>query len=416
MRPNASFIDPNGTEHFFNVDTLTRTGSKKGSTQEILDSVESRSQDQGNKATTFNMSAYFTGQDYDIPTDAFYKALELQYTIDKPGILKHPRWGNINVFPLGDFPQTEELISGAMVGRIDITFTKVFNRSFPETTGGSLSTALTNIDEIEEISDEIAEGIDVSNTKLETSIQAKLQNAVGIISNSLSEITKQVKAVQDEFTAIQDAINNTIDDVAGNIIELISQTQQLIRLPAKIVQSFEDKINGYASMIETLCDNFNDPNEVSQANRKNNALMMELFSGYGVAVLSESTSFADYSIRSQAISSTEIINDSLDFFTDSFNEARAYGLADEEFSGTHNLWSLMFDTTARIKELLLLQAFDLKAEKRIILNNNIDIVNLCYELYGNIQEETLQFFILTNGFNNDDFYELSAGTEIVSYA
>jgi prophage DNA circulation protein len=98
LRP-ASFVDPEGTEHFFNVDSLERSNSKKGSTQEILDSDESITQDQGNTVWTFPIEAYFTGEDYDGPTDAFVDSLSLRYSQDSPGILKHPRWGNINVFP-----------------------------------------------------------------------------------------------------------------------------------------------------------------------------------------------------------------------------------------------------------------------------------------------------------------------------
>ncbi len=128
LRP-ASFIAPDSTEFFFLIDSLERSGGKKGATQEILDSGESISQDQGNQTETFTAPIYFPGPDYDLDADPFYAALGQQYSQSNPGILKHPRWGDINVFPF-PWSQSEELIDGSQISRIAVTFREVFPQIF----------------------------------------------------------------------------------------------------------------------------------------------------------------------------------------------------------------------------------------------------------------------------------------------
>lgn len=413
LRP-ASYIAPSGDEFEFEMDTLSRSGSKKGSTQEIIDSKESISQDQGNKANSFQISAYFKGSDYDIPSDEFYSALEQKYTLDNPGILKHPRWGDINVFPF-TWTQKEELVKGAMIGRIDITFRKVFPRQYPATDIQSVDEALTNINKMEVISQESAGSFITDIAAAASNIAGKIKSAVGIIRNNMKAITATVEAVEDQFLAIQSGIDDLIDDVAGNIFLITAAVQRLIRLPGKIQSSTLDKINGYQDMITQLCENFSDENETSENNLKNNAIMMQIFAGFATAEIAEASSFTDYTIRSESISAIDSIIESLGVFTDSFDAAKVGGTADNLFSGDHDFFSLLFDTIARINEVVLSQAFDLAAEKRFILKHNSDAITECYKAYGNVRSDTVLFYIESNNLKNDEFIEIPAGRELVVY-
>lgn len=413
LRP-ASFITPQGDEIFFLVNTLERSGGKKGVTQEVLDSDESISQDQGNKATSYPINAYFTGADYDLLTDVFYQALELNYTQDNPGFLLHPRWGDIPVLPF-TWSQREELISGAMVGRIDVTFRRVFPTSFPTTEGLSISEALANIDELEAETLELAAGIDVSTAQSIANIAGKIRSAVGVVTDAIGDLADTVQAVTDTFEAIQSEINTLIDDVAGNIVNLMSATQRLIRAPGRIVDSTLNKVNSYKDMVTDLADGFFDENETSPVNNKNNAIMMELVAGFGVSATAEAGAFTDFNSRPSAVSAIDVINEAAESFNDTFQTARTGGDVTTEYSGDHNFFSLSDDTVKRVNEIILNQAFDLKAEKSFILKNNSDILTLAYENYKSVSDETIDFFIETNRFVGDEYIELPAGREIVVY-
>jgi len=405
LRP-ASFVAPSGEEFFFLVNSLERSSGKKGASQEILDSDESISQDQGNKATTFPVKAYFPGADYDFEVDPFYDALEQKYTQETPGLLKHPRWGDITVFPFS-WVQREELIDGARIGRIDIAFREVFPKVYPAIEEPSLEDSLTNLDELEAISEDLSGNIDVSNLQAESNLFGKISDAVGIIANTLQDVS-------DAFQTIQSEVNNLID-IGGDIVDIIATTQRLIRTPGRIIDSTLNKINNYKAMVEQLVDNFNDESETSPINRRNNAITMQLLAGFGSAATAEAAGFTDYSIREQAVDAIDLVNDTLDVYNTGFENARTDGVVGEEFSGDHNFYSLMIDTITRVNNIILNQAFSLKAEKIIVLKNNSDIITLCYENYGAVDNDTIDFFINTNRFIDDEFIEIPAGREVVFY-
>ena len=136
---------------------------------------------------------------------------------------------------------------------------------------------------------------------------------------------------------------------------------------------------------------------------------------FGVGATAEAAAFTVYSTRQEAVDAVELILEVNDTFNDNFDEARTSGTVSEEFSGDHNIWSLVNDTTARLNEIIINQAFDLKAEKRFILKNNSDAVSLCYENYGTVSTEQMEFFIESNNLKNNEFLDIPRGREIIIY-
>lgn len=411
---DASFIAPDGTEIPFLVNRLERAGGKKGATQEVLDSDESISQEQGNRTEVFTVPAYFPGADYDLDADPFYDAFHQSYTQDNPGILKHPRWGDINVFPFL-WSQTEELIDGNQISRIDVTFREVFPQIFPTTDARGLEVALLQLDEAELISEELAASIDVSTLEAVANVAGQMRDAVGVIVSYIQDVVEFAEDAIAIAEEIQSVIDSVLDGVLGGVVTLIAVTQRLIRLPGRIISQTRNKINSYRDMISDLCNGFNDESETSPVNRKNNAIMMQLISGFGVGATAEAAAFTEDTIRSESIDSIEIINETAEIFTAFFEQARTSGNVKQEFSGDHNLFSLIQDTNRRINQILLNRAFDLKAEKRFILKNNSDAVTLAYEHYGSVSDETMEFFIQTNRLIGDEYTEIPAGREITIY-
>ncbi|MCK5600946.1 hypothetical protein KAR91_03695, partial [Candidatus Pacearchaeota archaeon] len=346
--------------------------------------------------------------------DPFYDAFHQDYTQDNPGILKHPRWGDINVFPFL-WSQTEELIDGNRVSRIAVTFREVFPQGFPTTDARGLEVALLQLSEAELISGELAANIDVSTLEAISNVAGQMRDAVGIIVSHIQDAVEFAEDVIAAAEAIQSVIDDVLDGVLGGVVTLIAVTQRLIRLPGRIISQTRNKINGYKDMISDLCNSFNDESETSPVNRKNNAIMMQLIAGFGVGATSEAAAFTEDTIRSESIDSIEIINETAEIFTTFFEQARTSGNVKQEFSGDHNFFSLIQDTTKRINEILLNRAFDLKAEKRFILKSNSDAITLAYEHYGNVQPETMKLFIDTNRLTGEEFTEIPSGREIVIY-
>ena len=418
LRP-ASFIAPTGDVIDFNVDTLERAGGKKGATLEILESGESISQDQGNQVTVYQIDAYFTGENYDLFTDLFWDALSLRYTQDNPGVLVHPRWGDITVFPF-TWSQREELIDGIGVGRISVTFRRVFPLAYPTTEKQSLDDALANIELLELETLELSGNIFLDTLEAIDNVLDTISDAVGFISDSMEAIADGIQAVTDVIENIQSGINGLIEDFSGNIFQIVSATQRLVRAPGRLIEQTSSTIDGYNNMISGLLAGFNNQSEESPVNRRNNAIMMELIGGFAVAAMAESSGSVTLTDRAQAIQVIESLEASADEFTAVFEEARtttpAPILIKNEYSGDHNFFSLAQDTVRRINAITLNQAFDLKAEKKFILKVNSDALTLCYDAYKAVDNETMKFFIESNRFVGDEYDEIPAGREIVIYA
>ena len=63
---------------------------------------------------------------------------------------------------------------------------------------------------------------------------------------------------------------------------------------------------------------------------------------------------------------------------------------------------------------LVAQSFGLAQERRIILDRNRNIVELCAELYNEI-DDRLEFFIVSNDFTGSEILEVERGREVVYY-
>jgi len=461
LRP-ASYIPPEGDEIFFNVDTLERTGGKKGLTQEIIDSGESVSEDRGNKARIYPVEAYFVGPDYDIPTDEFFNSLSQTYTRANPGILVHPRWGNIPVMPF-TFSQREELLRGTQVGVVSVVFTTIFPENYPATDLLNANQAALNVDLLEALTE-----LSIGSFRFETfeaisNAISKIREAVSTISVYMEAITEGIQAAQDLIENIQGGIEGLLDDFAGNAFQIMAATQRLMRAPGKLVEGTISSFNNYKSMIFDLAETFNDDDESNPDSRVNNAVMMQLITGFGVAVTAENASRSGiatgnnaqptgaagvaveteaptvsqflgtpepvetgagspgFTSRSQAVSVIGSIDDTLNVFLENFDQAKEPLIADpaeivdKTFWGDHDFFDNIQATTEIVNEIILVSAFNLAAEKRFTLKSESDLITECYKAYKNVDNFTLDFFANTNQIGFDEFYGLPAGREIVVY-
>lgn len=416
----GSFISPETTtEQIFQVDSLQKRGGKKYSNLEIVDSDESVTFDRGNLTDRYPMSLYFIGDDFDTQLTDFEKLLKEHYSQDFPGFLRHPLWGDIDIFPTS-WTISTELKDGVGVGRIQVEYIEVFPRKYPESDLDNSDIASGDLDDMAETN--FAERMVTNTVAAAKNIKGKIEAVVNIISSA----TEIVEDIENTITDIQSEIDSLIDDVGGNITELLFATQRLIRLPGRVVDSTMNKINTYKDMITDIIGGVSGETgqggtgsateETNKDNKKNNAVLMEAFAGYAVGCLAEAAIYTNFDVRTNTIEAIEIINDSID----EYNAAMAAIYPDDDniennYSGDHNFQSLLYDVIARVNQLLLDQTFDLKAEKKFILTEKSDALNLCYKYYNAVDEETMQYFIDTNKSVHDEFLEIPAGREIVIY-
>ena len=144
----GSFTSPSGIISNFKVDILSRIGGKKASNHEILNKDEAIPQDQGNRSTAYPLEIYFTGENGDQEADVFYASLRERYSAAAPGILRHPRWGDLNVMPF-EFQQVEQFVTGAGIFRVPVEFREIPISTFPTAIGVDQAEISANITELE---------------------------------------------------------------------------------------------------------------------------------------------------------------------------------------------------------------------------------------------------------------------------
>ncbi len=414
LRPGV-FTSPGGVVSNFKIDIVSRIGGKKASIHEILNKDEAIPQDQGNRSTAYPIEAYFTDDNGDQEADAFFDSLRERYTADAPGVLNHPRWGDINVMPF-EFQQVETLVTGAGVFRVPVEFREIPPQQFPTPESIDQSDISADITELESTIESANASIDVDKAGDYASFGAKVTEMVSVIGSSLSGVVSGVEGVQDRFNTIQADIDTALNAGTDAVI-IMSQVSQLIRTPSQIFDSTLAKIQGFGTMIAGIAQGFlNVFTENSNNQEKLNfARMAESLLYFSASVTAEAGLFTDYSTREAAGDALDLINTAFDLSEQSMSEIFQLldGLVTTSFEPNHNTGLDSLLLIGKTNAILIDRSFDLKAKQITILSGPSDCITETWRLYKDMTQ--LGFFIETNNIQDTEFIEIPAGREIVAY-
>ena len=414
LRP-GSFTSPAGVVSNFKIDILSRIGGKKASIHEILNKDEAIPQDQGNRSQVFPIEAYFTDDNGDQEADAFYDSLRERYTADAPGVLNHPRWGDINVMPF-EFQQVETLVTGAGVFRVPVEFREIPPQRFPTPEGLDQSDIVADITDLESTIETANASINVDKAGDYASFGAKTREAVNVIGSSLSSIVSGTEDIQDRFDTIQADIDTALNAGTDAVI-IMSQVLQLIRTPSQIFDATLAKIQGFGVMMEGIALAFlNEFTENPNNQEKlNNARMAESLLFFGASATAEAGLFTEYSTREAAGDALDLINAAFDNTEQRMSEIYQL-LADgvtTSFDPNHNTGLDTLLLVGKTNSILIDRSFDLKLKQITILSGPSDPITLTWRFYKDMSQ--LEFFIETNNIQDTEFIEIPAGREIVAY-
>jgi len=414
----TSYTSPSGKIFFPKIDLITRVGGKKASLHEILNKNIAIPQDQGNRVRRYPCDFYFTGNNGDTESDNFFEALHEKYTIANPGILKLPNWGNIRVMPFSEPTQTHNLVNGAGIFRISVEFITVPLIKYPTAEGLNDSEVTSDITELENTLNEANKNIDIDEPSKRSAFNAKIRTVVAVVKDSLSSVANRVDDINDTFRSIQSDIDSALS--AGvTALEIMSQVNNLIRLPSQIADSTISKVQLYSQMANGITNSF-----VGFFNPKsdrtvelNSAIMYQSFSSFASTCLSEAALFTDYNTRDMVMTSLDFINDSeiLSLENSSLIYQLLTGNIETIFKPDHNTNLELLLITGKTNAILLERSFSLKAKKTIILSAPSDAITLTYKYYKSVSLSNIEFFIKTNNLNDNEIIETPSGREIIVY-
>ena len=411
----GSFISPSGIISDFKIDSLSRLGGKKASSHEILNKNEAIPQDQGNRSTVYPMDIYFTGSNGDQEADTFYNSMLEKYTVDAPGILKHPRWGDIAVMPF-EFQQVEQLVRAAGIFRITVEFRGIPQSRFPVPEGVDQAKITADITELEEITEAANLQIDIEDPSVFAEFRATINKQVAIIKNAIGDIAATVDNVNDIFNLIIADIDSALQ-IGVDAIQIMSQVNTLMRLPSQILSGTLFKVQSYGQMIEDITISFLNSFGESSNNQVliNDAIIYQDIALFASTVTAEAALFTEYETRDAAGDALDFVNDGFVLIEQRISEIYqllANGVV-TSFEPDHNTGLSALLIIGKTNSILIDRSFDLKAKQTVILSGPSDPITETWRFYKDMTQ--LDFFIRTNNIQDNEILEIPAGKKLVAY-
>lgn len=356
-------------------------------------------QDLGHTGRRYPLRVIFWGADSDLSATAFESILLEQ----GPGVLEHPRYGNVDVVPYGTITRRDELRSAANQTIIDVEFYETTGILYPSSqtdTLGAINLSLETFNEA--MAGEYADLVDVSTAGKRAELKSRYENLLSAAEGFLRPIAETQADIEAQFDTVLASINEGIDVLIADPLTLAFQTMILIQAPARAAAAITARLEAYGNLAESI---------VGAADPGATFHTSDLFASTAVSGIVLSSVNTEYDNKPAAVETALFNLDTMEAVTVWRDEL--FDGAGEVDPGT--AYQALQDSVALTAGYLVDVAFTLAQERRIILDRNRTIIDVCAELYGVIDEK-LDFFINTNQFTGSEIIELPRGTNVLYYA
>lgn len=391
---NCTYTDPAGTVHALSFDDVTREGVKKIGAFALPQQDRAEIQDLGMDGIDYPMTVYIAGEDYDLAADAFWSGLSLRHTDAKPGLLSHPTWGDLTVKPL-TFTESRGFVEGMGRAVFVVQFKQVDpTAKFPATSANAGAQIAT-------LSESTASTAIMSflGPTTASDIAIVTDQATSTI-NSLRNQLASVVAVSDDLAAALDSGCQLAVDSVNELIEapetMATTLVGLMRIPASAAGSVSSKILAYETLFSSLSDAAG-----FRSDAENEFLSLSLSASALAAA--EAATAGDLANRPDAVAASDTMGRIL----------AAYRSMMDQTGVDPDLIRQTTDLVSMAQAYLLEASFGLKSARRKYLERNSNPITVTFELYGTVAE--LDRFISDNALNEDEFFVLPMGREVVWY-
>ncbi|MDZ7922706.1 MAG: DNA circularization N-terminal domain-containing protein [Marinagarivorans sp.] len=393
----AAYTSPSGVRTVFLYEDLSKSIEKKTTAFDFADADGTYVQDRGLRGQRYPMRLYIAGADYDLTALAFEQSLEEAGA----GLLEHPIDGSINAIAFGVITRNDALATAANQAVFDVEFWETLINIYP----------ISQLDPAAAVSASIAEFNESSALQLEqnakiggpverTNFKSRYQALLSSASSVLSPIAAAQENVQEQFDSINSSINQGIDTLVSDPLTLAFQTVLLIQSPARASALIVDRLRAYRNLAAQIVDGFGS-DDIASADLYATAYV----SGSVVSVINN-----QFTTKTDALAAAQEL-------LAQFDEVVAWrdeSYADSGIIDTGLAYKKLQDAVSLAAGYLVYISFTLKQERAIVLDRDRTIIDLCAELYGNIDEQ-LDFIIQSNSLTGSEILELRRGRRIVYY-
>lgn len=372
--------------------------------------------------------AIFDGPNCDIDATKFEAMLSEPGT----GKLEHPFYGSFDVVPLGTVARRDDLVTAANQTIVEVSFWSTIGSVYP----GAQKTGPTEIDAwLERFGNAAVNGfgsvVDIASIPKQMSLAASLKQMIGEVGDAFDTVSSVVGDVRSGFADAVSVVNAAIDVLVGKPLVLARQIVDLIHAPGRAVGGLLDRIEGYGRMIDSIFG--------SNAGRPRGALTngatmgftrarvgnafhsadLAAMSGLSGAVLATRTARSELRTKPQAMRAAA----QLDAMLTALQAWRDEGF--DALLGVPVAGVYQADHGSAARELrgavaaavtnLVDLSFALAPERVVVLGRDRHFIELASELYGRVDDATLDMLIDSNSLTADEILSIPRGRAIVYY-
>jgi hypothetical protein len=408
LRPEIAMVSPDGDTYEPKWRGNPRRNRKKLGLFQFPKVKGTKGQDLEVGGDEYPLTLYFTGADNDKESDRFHQSLKQRGKWE----VIHPLYGRL-FLQLIDWEQQIQPIESINY----MVFTTNWIETLPDGSEVSKAQLLGEIDDQSIAANITAASQFVRNAVTETFAEARrIASSVNRVVNAVKKnlrIVQNFNIIPAEVDAIIRGISNTTSEFPIDTETLASQVQNLIQIYVlaqdNVIDSF-DMFNIFGESLEEEKPSVPTSEGLSQI------AVQELAYSATLVAIAQGVRLNGIDTRTQAI---ETANAALIFFeemTDILDETQELyqdSPIDIQYFSQSESYSDHALIAAQAAQYLLVSAIDLKIERRFKTTVPRSFLEICGTEYGNIDDETLDYFITTNDLKNKQIWApLPAETEI----
>ena len=436
----GAYTSPSGVRVKFDFEDVSRELTKRTAAFEFPGVDDAYVQDNGFGARRYPLRVFFTGRTHDLEATAFEAAL-LERGVGK---LEHPfygpqsetmkgrTWKPMSVVPFGDITRRDDLKSAANQTVIEVTFWTTVGSIYPSASAAPKNEILSALENFNlQAAQQFENSTDLVGALNKANGKAGFRKFLKDVSAALQGVSNTVSSVNREFREIQSTINEGMDVFIGQPLLLAQQVSNLISAPARAIDGLESRLDAYVRLANSIFGS-------SEANPA------ELLVGAGALALRTTKIANDFHIAQHFAASA--VSGAVLTVTQTTFETKPEALAaagtvldlfgalvvnrDTGFTAlqtidttgkkaasqldTGETYQALQEAVALTVGFLIEISFSLIPERTIVLDRARTIIDVCAELYGEIDGK-LDFLISTNDLTGDEVLELPRGRRVKYY-
>lgn len=420
----AAYTSPSGTRIVFDYVAVARETTKRTTVFEFPGVADGYVQDNGHGPRRYPLQCFFSGDDHDVEASRFEAAL-LERGV---GRLEHPLYGTFDTVPSGEITRRDDLRDAGNQTIVEVTFWTSISAIYPDGEVSSRNEILAALDQFEEAAaEQFADAADLSTVGAQENLQSSTKKLVDDTATGLEAIAAATTKIKAEFDDAIRELNDGLDVLIDDPTQLAEQIIALVMTPARAGAGIQSKLDAYALLLESTITAPAALPETSFAlglllpgrirTVANDFHLSVLVATATVAGAIRSVVETQFQARPHALNAAAAILDMLDDLVawmdaghDTLEGVGAPGGLDTGAS-----YQAVQEAAAAAAAGAIDDSFDLVPERRIVIDRARTIIDLCAELYGDVDGK-LELLIATNDFSGSQLLELPAGTSVVYYA